>query len=458
MTSQRESVHFIAIGGIGMSALAKILLSMGYRVSGSDEKESDRLQELRSLGATIYIGHAAEHVPADCKEVIYSSAINMEENPEYLCAVARNIPITHRGSLLARLVNAGQGFAVAGAHGKTTTSGMLSLILYETGKNPNIVIGGTLPQIKSNAQKGDSDIWAIEADESDGSFLELHPYLTVVTNIEEEHMEHYKTRSNLDHAFAEFCDKSQHVILCLDSKMVRETAQMLEKPYATYGLEHLAVDLTARNLRYSGRGSDAEVYYRGEKVADLHLNIPGRHNIVNALGAMYAAFLAGIDFSASAEVLEHFTGMGRRFEVIYEDDNIMVVDDYAHHPTEVKATIEAGRNCCPKRLVAVFQPHRYSRVLDHYVEFGNSFGDADIIIISEIYSAWEEPIQGVTSQKIVDELEKKGLHPIYMKSNDVLLEYLKSNVEKGDLVLMMGAGDIWKTTKKFGSYLKGEKS
>ncbi|MEE0775704.1 MAG: UDP-N-acetylmuramate--L-alanine ligase [Bacillota bacterium] len=457
MTSQKESVHFIAIGGIGMSALAKILLSMGYNVSGSDEKDSDRVAELRSLGATIYIGHAAEHVPANCGEVIYSSAINKEENPEYLCALKRNIPITHRGTLLARLVNAGQGFAVAGAHGKTTTSGMLALIMHEMKKSPNIVIGGTLPQIGSNAQKGESDLWAIEADESDGSFLELHPYLTVVNNVEEEHMEHYRTAENLEKAFADFCQNSNDVILCLDSQMVRETAQMLEKPYHTYGLNHQAVDLTARNLRFSGRSSDAEVYYRGEKVADLHLNIPGRHNISNALGAMYAAYLAGIPFADSTRALERFTGMGRRFEVIYEDDDVMVVDDYAHHPTEVKATIEAGRNCGPKRVMAVFQPHRYSRVLDHYVEFGSSFGDADVIVINEIYSAWEDPIKGVTSQIIVDELEKKGLHPIYIKSSEALMDYLKANVQKGDLVLMMGAGDIWKTTKQFGSYLKGEK-
>ncbi len=458
MTRQKEAVHFIAIGGIGMSALAQILLSMGYRVSGSDMKSSYLVKKLIEQGAEIHLSHKASNVPADCGEIIYSSAIK-DDNPELLRGRELGIPITHRGDLLARLFNGQKGLAVAGAHGKTTTSGMLSQIMRKSGRKPNIAIGGILPLIGSNALKDDSDIWVVEADESDRSFLKLSPYLTVVTNIEPEHMEHYNEDPEvLKKAFADFCNSSDEIIVCLDNKMVTEILPLLKHDYFTYGLEHKAVDLTARDIAAKDLTTTSQVYYKGEFVGELFLQVPGDHNVANALGAMYAAYIAGVPFAESIEALKDFEGTGRRFEVLYQNDDkhIMIVDDYAHHPTEVQATIAAAKKCGYDRVVAVFQPHRYTRVSELFRDFGASFGEADVILIDEIYSAWEPRVEGITSQLIVDEVKSKGLNPIYCHSSEAILSYLKDNIQEGDLVLMMGAGDIVKTTEKLCAYLEEE--
>ena len=453
--SFKGSVHFIAIGGIGMSALAKILLSMGYEVSGSDVQESAVVQALRGLGARIHIGHAAENVPENCGEIIYSTAIR-EDNPEVIRGREMGIPIVHRGELLARLFNSGRGLAVAGAHGKTTTSAMLALIYHLEQREPNIVLGGILPAIGSNALKGDSDIWVVEADESDGSFLKLNPHRTIVTNIEPEHMNYYKSEENLENAFYRFAEQSEDLILCLDDRRTRELAEKLDGKFHSYGLEHRAVDLTVKNIRQQGLSTSAEVYYMGEKVADLHLRVPGLHNISNALAAMYAAYLGGIPFANAAKALNEFTGTGRRFEILYDKDEVVIVDDYAHHPTEVKATIRAAKGGGFKRVVAVFQPHRYSRVLELYKEFGESFGDADVIIIDDIYSAWEDVIPDVTSELIVKEIEKQGLKPLYFGDKDKMVDYLFRETKAGDILLMMGAGNIRKTSEELRDRFLGE--
>ncbi|MBQ4092266.1 MAG: UDP-N-acetylmuramate--L-alanine ligase [Firmicutes bacterium] len=453
--SFKGSVHFIAIGGIGMSALAKILLSMGYEVSGSDVQESAVVQALRGLGARIHIGHAAENVPENCGEIIYSTAIR-EDNPEVIRGREMGIPIVHRGELLARLFNSGRGLAVAGAHGKTTTSAMLALIYHLEQREPNIVLGGILPAIGSNALKGDSDIWVVEADESDGSFLKLNPHRTIVTNIEPEHMNYYKSEENLENAFYRFAEQSEDLILCLDDRRTRELAEKLDGKFHSYGLEHRAVDLTVKNIRQQGLSTFAEVYFMGEKVADLHLRVPGLHNISNALAAMYAAYLGGIPFANAAKALNEFTGTGRRFEILYDKDDVVIVDDYAHHPTEVKATIRAAKGGGFKRVVAVFQPHRYSRVLELYKEFGESFGDADVIIIDDIYSAWEDVIPDVTSELIVKEIEKQGLKPLYFGDKDKMVDYLLQETKAGDILLMMGAGNIRKTSEELRDRFLGE--
>lgn len=458
MTSQKEAIHFIAIGGIGMSALARILLSMGYRVSGSDVKRSPLVDDLEKQGAVIYIGHSASNLPEDCSEVIFSSAIP-QDNPELIRARELGITITHRGDLLARLFNNNRGLAVAGAHGKTTTSGMLGQILHKVDYRPNIVVGGILPLIGSNAIKDDSDIWVVEADESDRSFLKLDPDLTVVTNIEPEHMEHYDDDPEvLKKAFADFCNSSQEIIVCLDNEMVNEILPFFNQDFHTYGLDHKAVDLTARDISYDALSSKSNIYFKGEYVGELTLSVPGRHNVANALGAIYAAYLVGVPFKDAIAALWDFSGTGRRFDVLYKDDtrNIMVVDDYAHHPTEVAATIAAAKNCGYKRVVAVFQPHRYTRVKELYKEFGGAFGEADVTVMAEIYSAWEEQRPEISSQLIVDELKAKGIDPVYCHSDQDILSYLKENLEDGDIILMMGAGDIYKTTKELCKYLEGE--
>lgn len=438
--TQKGAVHFIAIGGIGMSALAKILLSMGYDVSGSDMKESAVTDALKAQGATVHIGHAAANVPEHCGEIVYSSAIR-EDNPEMIRGRELGIPMIHRGELLARLFNSGRGLAVAGAHGKTTTSAMLALIYEMEGLEPNIVLGGILPAIDSNAKKGDSDIWVAEADESDGSFLKLYPHRTIITNIEPEHMNYYRTEENLENSFYRFAAQSDDLILCLDDRRTRELAERL-KGYHSYGLEHRAVDLTVKNVRHDGLTSDAEVYYLGKKVAELHLNVPGLHNISNALAALLAAYLGGIPFEHAAKHLSTFRGTGRRFEILYNKNDIVIVDDYAHHPTEVKATIRAAKDGGYQRVVAVFQPHRYSRVQELYKEFGKCFGDADVVIIDDIYSAWEDAIPGISSQLIVDEIRKNGVEPLYFGDKAKLLDYLEKEKKPGDIILLMGAGNI----------------
>ena len=450
--TQKGAVHFIAIGGIGMSALAKILLSMGYDVSGSDMKESAVTDALKAQGATVHIGHAAANVPEHCGEIVYSSAIR-EDNPEMIRGRELGIPMIHRGELLARLFNSGRGLAVAGAHGKTTTSAMLALIYEMEGLEPNIVLGGILPAIDSNAKKGDSDIWVAEADESDGSFLKLYPHRTIITNIEPEHMNYYRTEENLENSFYRFAAQSDDLILCLDDRRTRELAERL-KGYHSYGLEHRAVDLTVKNVRHDGLTSDAEVYYLGKKVADLHLNVPGLHNISNALAALLAAYLGGIPFEHAAKHLSTFRGTGRRFEILYHKNDIVIVDDYAHHPTEVKATIRAAKDGGYQRVVAVFQPHRYSRVQELYKEFGKCFGDADVVIIDDIYSAWEDAIPGISSQLIVDEIRKNGVEPLYFGDKAKLLDYLEKEKKPGDIILLMGAGNIRQTSEQLCAMLE----
>lgn len=450
--TQKGAVHFIAIGGIGMSALAKILLSMGYDVSGSDMKESAVTDALKAQGATVHIGHAAANVPEHCGEIVYSSAIR-EDNPEMIRGRELGIPMIHRGELLARLFNSGRGLAVAGAHGKTTTSAMLALIYEMEGLEPNIVLGGILPAIDSNAKKGDSDIWVAEADESDGSFLKLYPHRTIITNIEPEHMNYYRTEENLENSFYRFAAQSDDLILCLDDRRTRELAERL-KGYHSYGLEHRAVDLTVKNVRHDGLTSDAEVYYLGKKVAELHLNVPGLHNISNALAALLAAYLGGIPFEHAAKHLSTFRGTGRRFEILYNKNDIVIVDDYAHHPTEVKATIRAAKDGGYQRVVAVFQPHRYSRVQELYKEFGKCFGDADVVIIDDIYSAWEDAIPGISSQLIVDEIRKNGAEPLYFGDKAKLLDYLEKEKKPGDIILLMGAGNIRQTSEQLCAMLE----
>lgn len=449
----KGAVHFIAIGGIGMSALAKILLEMGCRVTGSDVRDSKIIADLRRAGAEIAIEHRAENIPPDCAEVVYSSAIR-KDNPEMLAAQALKIPITHRGRLLSRLFNGKNGIAVAGSHGKTTTSAMLAQILVEAGKDPNIVLGGILPLIGSNSQKGKSDIWVVEADESDGSFLLLEPAHTIITNIEPEHMEHYGSIPQLERAFADFVKKSGEAIVCLDNPLAAVVAEKSE--CRTYALDAPVADLKAKYITFSGLSSESSVYFKGEKVARMHLNVPGRHNVSNALAALYGAYLYGVPFEEGVVYLEHFRGAGRRFEILYQNNDMIIVDDYAHHPTEVEETIKAAKGCGFKRVIAVFQPHRYSRVRDLYDVFGKSFAVADEVIIDEIYSAWEDPCEGITSQMIVDQIRKNGGNPLYLPGKDRIVAHVREMLSPGDLVLMMGAGDIRKTAEALCDSLEGK--
>ncbi len=419
-------------------------------------KESAIIADLREGGAEIAIGHREENIPADCAEVVYSSAIR-KDNPEMLAAKARSIPITHRGRLLARLFNGQNGVAVAGSHGKTTTAAMLAQIMEKAHREPNIVLGGMLPLIGGNAQRGQSDIWVVEADESDGSFLLLEPRHTVITNIEPEHMEHYGSVPQLERAFADFVKKSGQAIVCLDNPLTAALAKNHGGHCLTYALDAPVADLKAKYITHSGLFTEAMVYHRGEKAAKLRLRVPGRHNVANALAALYGAFLLGIPFQEAAGYLEDFDGVGRRFEILYQDKDMLVVDDYAHHPTEVEATIAAAKATGAKRVIAVFQPHRYSRVRNLYAVFGKSFHQADIVIVDEIYSAWEDPLAGITSELIVEEIKKNGGDPLYLKGETAICRQLEEMAQPGDLFLLMGAGDIRQTALALRDRLGGGK-
>lgn len=439
-----DRIHFIGMGGAGMSGLATVCLALGHRVSGSDLNQSVVTSRLESLGATCYTGHSAENV-GDAGLVVVSSAIPAD-NPELLAARNREIPVMHRGQLLAVLMCGSKGIAVAGAHGKTTTTSMLALVLEKNNLDPTILIGGELTDIGGNAKLGRGQYLLTEADESDGSFLKLDPLVAVVTNVEDDHLDHYGTVENIIAAFSEFLSKMSPAglaVLCGDDPVLQKIMSDCPAPVVTYGLSNPKVDYTVQNLIFSGFGSSAEVYHHGEYLGRLELVVPGRHNVLNALAAVAAGMWLGLSFDGIARALRCFRGAGRRFQLLGEVGGVRVVDDYAHHPSEIAATLAAARQTAPGRVVAVFQPHRYSRTALLKDRFGKAFSQADVIIISAIYGAGEKPIEGVTAWVIVEAIEAhEGRPVIYLATRGEIVDYLTTHTGPGDLVLVMGAGDI----------------
>ncbi|MDQ0286970.1 UDP-N-acetylmuramate--alanine ligase [Desulfofundulus luciae] len=438
-------VHFIGIGGAGMSGLASILLDLGYEISGSDLSSTDTIRRLESRGAVCHVGHAARNLDAT-QLVVISSAIK-PDNAELLAARQKGIPVMHRGDLLAWLMQRQKGIAVAGAHGKTTTTSMLALVLERSGLDPTIVIGGELNDIGGNAKLGRGKYLVAEADESDGSFLKLHPLAVIVTNIEDDHLDHYGSVAEIKKAFRQFMGRVPEygvVIVCLDDPNVREVLQDLGRPVITYGIESSGADYVLRHLSLDGEGSRGEVYYHDQHLGTLELSVPGKHNMLNALAVVAAARWLGLDFQIIAQILKEFRGARRRFELLGEVGNVRVVDDYAHHPSEIKATLQAARQTGPKRLIVVFQPHRYTRTALLKEQFGKAFGEADLVIVNEIYSAGEQPIEGVNAQLIVRAIKNHGRPPVvYLPTGEQIVNYLAANALPGDLILTMGAGNIW---------------
>ena len=442
----KEKFHFIGIGGIGMSGIAKIMLEHGYQITGSDVKNSALIEALREAGAKIYIGHDAKNIADDVDAVVYSTAV-FPENAEMLYAAKKGIKIYKRAEMLAFLMRNQISIGVAGSHGKTTTSGMISLLLEECGLDPTIIIGGTLPQIGSNAKGGHGKYLVAEADESDGTFLLLFPQIAVVTNIEEDHMDHYKSLEEIKDAFAQYIKQvppSGAVIINTDCPNNREIIAQTPAKYITYALDESA-DYTACGIQFTENGSLSKIYYKGEYVGELTLQVPGRHNVCNALAAIAVGRLCGLDFQEIAQALQNFRGTGRRFELLGKVNGITVIDDYAHHPTEIKATVEAARNMHKGRLIAVFQPHRYSRTQSMKSEFAQSFTNCDLTFIAQIYEAFEKPIEGVSSRLIVAEAIKAGNNSVsYGGTKEEICRTLSEIVHEGDMVLIMGAGDIRK--------------
>ncbi|MGI6225455.1 MAG: UDP-N-acetylmuramate--L-alanine ligase [Peptococcales bacterium] len=452
-----EWIHFIGIGGAGMSGIAKVLLDLGYKVSGSDLNVSDTTKRLEENGALVYAGHRANNVVEGVDIVVVSTAIP-EENEEVVKAKKLNIPVIQRAEMLSKLMESRKGICIAGAHGKTTTTSMIVLVLEKNDFDPTVVIGGELNDIGGNAKLGNGDYLVAEADESDGSFLKLKPWSTVITNIEDDHLDHYGSLENIIKAFKEFVQMGNphgFSILCIDNPHVRELSKDVPGKLITYGFSKDA-DYTARDIVFEGLKTRANIYYKEKLLGTLELNVPGEHNISNAIAAIAVGQEFGIGFSDIAKALASFKGVQRRFQLIKKVNNIQIVDDYAHHPTEIKATLKAARASHEGRVIAVFQPHRYTRTQALAKEFAQSFTVADKLILDEVYSAGEKPIPGISTQTIVDYLAP-GIDVEYFKERQSLLNYLVSYVLPGDLVLTLGAGNIWQVGVDLANILATEK-
>ncbi|KKM12272.1 UDP-N-acetylmuramate--alanine ligase [Clostridiales bacterium PH28_bin88] len=450
VADHKEWTYFVGIGGAGMSGLAKILLELGHRVSGSDLKKSKVTERLAGMGATIFLGHAAHNLEPGVELVVVSSAIP-KENPEVVEAKARGVPVIQRADLLARLMQRQRAIAIAGAHGKTTTTSMISLMLDKNGMDPTVVIGGELNDIGGNAKLGHGRYLVAEADESDKSFLKLFPFVAVVTNIENDHLDNYGSVANIIAAFEEFIHKVPEegfVVLCSDDPELYRISQDGRKKYITYGLEG-QTDYTAREIHLEGLTSRSEIFFRGARLGQLSLNVPGKHNVLNALAAIAVGHQLGISFEGIAASLAGFQGVERRFQIIGKAAGVRVVDDYGHHPTEIQATLRAARCTHPSRLVVVFQPHRYTRTQLLHEQFGPAFAHADITVIDAIYGAGEPPIPGVTAELIANAARTYCPQVYFMPGANAIMDYLIANCRPGDLVITMGAGNIWEIGREF---------
>ena len=440
-----KKVHFVGIGGAGMSALAKILTEKGYEVSGSDIKESAMTGILRDLGAVVYIGQRAENVQ-NTEAIVVSSAIR-EENPEVMEAKRLGLKRLHRSDVNAFLINNCKGIAVAGAHGKTTTTSMIGVALDYEGVSPSIIIGGEVDYLGSNAKLGTSEYLVSEADESDGTFLKYYPYIGIVTNIENDHMDHYGTMENIIKAFGQFMSQVRedgYAVVCFDNEHIRTLAKKASCRIVSYAIDNEA-DYIAANIQADTQGTSFDVIHDGVKLGTVKLNVPGRHNVLNAMASVITGILAGLTVDQMAEGLTMFNGAKRRFQTKGRKDGIWVVDDYAHHPTEIATTLKAARQTQPKRLICAFQPHRYSRTQLLQKEYASCFKEADLLILTDVYSAGEDPIPGVNGELLVQEVTKQtGQQVVYVQDKNEIAGYLKSIAQEGDLIMTMGAGDIVK--------------
>jgi UDP-N-acetylmuramate--alanine ligase len=445
-----QKIHFVGIGGIGMSGIAELLLNLGYQVSGSDLKQSSVTDRLQSLGGKIQIGHSAANVEGT-NVVVISSAVR-SDNPEVIEAKRLQIPVIPRAEMLAELMRLKYGVAIAGSHGKTTTTSMIATVLVSGGFDPTAVIGGRLNAFGSNAKLGKGDFLVAEADESDGSFLKLTPAIAVVTNIDREHLDHYADLEEIRKAFTAFLNKVPFYgasILCLDDANIQAIIPQIERRIVTYGTSSQA-DLVASHIEFKEFGTSCQVRHKGNLLGNLHLRIPGEHGILNSLAAVATGLELEIPFENIAAALASFQNADRRFQIKGKKGDILVVDDYGHHPTEIIATLSAARHACDRRIVAVFQPHRYSRTQALVDDFARAFYHADVLLVLPIYAAGEEPIQGVTAEGLVDQIRKFGHRDVsYSRDFSGIRQILKDKLQDGDLLLTLGAGDVWKVGEEF---------
>ncbi len=446
MYKKSKHIHFVGIGGIGMSGIAELLLNLGYRVSGSDLRSSDITRHLESLGGTVYQGHQADNISG--ADVVVASTAVASDNPEV--AAARNglIPVVQRAEMLAELMRLKKyGIAIAGSHGKTSTTSLVAAILAEAGLDPTVVVGGKVDCLGgSNARLGDGEFLVAEADESDGSFLKLSSVIEVVTNIDLEHLDYYRDLDHIKETFLRFIGKIPFygaVILCLDDFNVASLLPQIQRRKITYGLTEQA-DLYATAIDVHGCVSEFTVYQRGKELGRIRRNSPGRHTIYNSLAAIAVGLELEIEFAVIAKALSRFEGVQRRLQIKGEQQGILVVDDYGHHPTEIRATLDAVRDGWPdRRLVVAFQPHRYTRTQGLFDEFTTAFHRADVLVITDIYAASETPISGVSSEHLLEGIKQHGQrNALYHGDLATLPAYLQNILQEGDLFLTLGAGNI----------------
>ena len=451
MYLKKYHIHFVGIGGIGMSGIAELLLNLGYKVSGSDLKASDITANLKTLGGIIFVGHHPDHI-SDADVVVTSSAVG-HDNPEVLAAKQASIPVIPRAEMLAELMRLKYSIAIAGAHGKTTTTSIVASVLAQGGLDPTVVIGGKLKSVGTNAVLGQGDFIVAEADESDGSFLKYSPTIAVVTNIDREHLDFYQDLDAIKSVFLDFIDRIPFyglAVLCLDNESIQDLIPEIKKRYSTYGMSAQA-DFQIKDVEFEKRRSRFSIYKEGQKLGDITLNLPGIHNVYNATASIAVGIELDVPFAAIQTALETLEGVQRRLEIKGEVNGITVVDDYGHHPTEIKITLEAVEKCWPdSRKVVVFQPHRYSRTQALFDDFTRSFYQSDVLLVLPIYAAGEKRIEGLSSQDLCEGIKAHGHKEVFCATDmKKALAYLKKNLKPGDMLLTLGAGDVWKVGEQF---------
>ena len=461
MFSSIKKIHFVGIGGIGMSGIAEILLDQGFKVAGSDKMLSEITERLETLGAKIFEGHKPENIASDIDALVYSSAVVLD-NPEVLEAQRRKIPIIRRAEMLAEVMRLKYGIGIAGTHGKTTTTSMISLVLMEGAMDPTVIVGGRLSGLGgSNARLGHGDFIVVEADEFDRSFLSITPTIAVLTTLETDHLDCYRDLEDIKGAFIQFASKVPFygfVVLCLDEPALQDIMpQLSQKKVLGYGMNPQA-DVQAVDIHYKDNTATFTVLKNGTEFGRVVLQIPGKHNVQNALAAITVGLELGISFEKVKAGIEKFTGVNRRWEKKGEVNGISVYDDYAHHPTECRAALSGAKAGWRRRTVCVFQPHLFSRTRDFYEDFAKAFLLADVLLVTDIYPAREEPIQGITGELIVNAAKQYGHKNVhYVPDKKTVPDALLTLVKKDDLVIMMGAGDIWKCSAEFLKRLQAKK-
>ncbi len=455
MQRKVKRIHFVGIGGIGMSGIAEVLLNLGYGVSGSDVQASDTTKRLQQLGAKFAVGHAAENT-GNADVVVTSTAVK-KDNPEVAEAHRKNIPVIPRAEMLAELLKMKFSVAVSGSHGKTTTTSMISTILAEGGLDPTMVIGGKLASIGSNARLGDGDIIVAEADESDGSFLKLSPTIAVITNIDREHLDFYPGIEEIKAAFLKFANIVPFygcTVMCSDNEHVREIAGAIKRRVITYGIDHRA-DYAASDIRFLESKTLYRLSFKGENLGETALMVPGLFNVYNSMAATAVGRELGLDMATIRKGLLAFSGVQRRLEIKGQANGIKVVDDYGHHPTEIMATLAAARQMWKGRLIVVFQPHRFTRTRALFDEFTRSFGDADLLVLNDIYPASEAPIPGINSAALWAAIKEAGHQCVeYVGQAQNTVEFLLANARPGDTVITLGAGSVYKIGEAFLEQMK----